>query len=99
MAERQRARNYYRQHKEQVLVRHKAYYKAHPEKTLARIAVAKAKRKGLLKIQPCADCGVSPSKAKIQAHHEDYSKPLDVIWLCPMCHRRRECQIDFKKAV
>lgn len=33
----------------------------------------------------CADCG----KADVQAHHEDYSKPLEVIWLCLDCHRKR----------
>ena len=35
-----------------------------------------------LRKQPCAVCG----EAKVEAHHHDYSKPLDVIWLCRSCH-------------
>lgn len=38
----------------------------------------------LFKPKECA-CGKSP----VQAHHTDYSKPLEVEWLCKDCHRSR----------
>ena len=34
----------------------------------------------------CAICG--DEKGRIEAHHEDYSRPLDIIWCCPKCHDR-----------
>lgn len=54
-----------------------------PEKVKAREAVYKAKKSGKLIIEPCSVCN---STENIHAHHEDYSKPLDVIWLCNKCH-------------
>lgn len=30
------------------------------------------------------------------AHHEDYSKPLKITWLCVSCHRRRHIEIGNK---
>lgn len=41
---------------------------------------------GKIKRQPCEVCGAMPT----EAHHPDYSKPLDVEWLCPTHHRERE---------
>lgn len=35
----------------------------------------------------CSICGCSPDEHRIETHHEDYSKPLDVIWCCTPCHR------------
>jgi len=40
---------------------------------------------GRLERKPCACCG-APARMSI-AHHEDYSKPLEVIWLCRVCHK------------
>ena len=44
--------------------------------------MSKAIRDGSLIRQPCERCG----HPKTDGHHEDYSKPLDVIWLCRRCH-------------
>ena len=46
--------------------------------------VKEALRSGKLKRQPCEICG----KEKTVAHHDDYSKPLEVRWLCYSCHRK-----------
>lgn len=54
-----------------------------PDKNKARQKVCYAKRRGKLVEQPCEICGA----LKVMAHHEDYSKPLDVIWLCPKHHK------------
>jgi hypothetical protein len=54
----------------------------YPEKHKARDAVKKAKKSGKLIPKPCLICG----DEKVHAHHEDYSKPLDVKWMCVKCH-------------
>lgn len=55
----------------------------------ARNLVGHALRSGALVKEACTDCGTSDS---IEAHHEDYNKPLDVVWLCFNCHRIRHNQ-------
>ena len=32
--------------------------------------------------KPCAWCGAVPA----QSHHPDYTKPAEVVWLCPPHH-------------
>ena len=56
----------------------------YPERCAARRAVGNAIRRGHLVRQPCEHCGITPTVG----HHPDYSKPLDVIWLCRSCHRK-----------
>ena len=52
----------------------------------ARNAVTRAVRAGDLVRQPCRRCGAP----KAVARHEDFSKPLDVTWLCYKCHAAGE---------
>lgn len=48
----------------------------------ARSDLNHAVRDGRLKKMNCKIC----DNEKSEAHHHDYSKPLDVIWLCKMHH-------------
>lgn len=54
----------------------------------AHRAVADAIEMGTL-VRPteCSRCHETPPH-KLHGHHEDYDKPLDVIWLCGECHAR-----------
>ncbi len=38
------------------------------------------------KIKRAERCSRCEKGGRIHAHHEDYAKPLDVVWLCPRCH-------------
>ena len=60
--------------------------KKYPEKYKARTAVNNAVRDKRLEKLPCAICG----DKKSTAHHEDYSKPLEVVWVCLVCHHKLE---------
>lgn len=60
----------------------KRYAERYPSKRAAHIACKNAVRDGKLMRQPCEKCG-SPVT---QAHHDDYSRPLDVRWLCTTHH-------------
>jgi len=46
------------------------------------------KRRGKLIQEPCFKCGSEES----QMHHPDYTKPLEVVWLCRPCHLKTHAQ-------
>lgn len=59
--------------------------KSNPTKRNAHQRVYTAIRNGMItKAKACQQCG---DDYYIVAHHEDYTKPLDVMWLCQSCHR------------
>lgn len=48
----------------------------------ARATANRHVRSGKIKKHVCCECGAHEA----EMHHEDYSKPLEVIWLCRPCH-------------
>lgn len=63
---------------------HKTYQRTERGQMLfcAKQVVYNLKKMGLLIQSPCEVCG----EAKSQAHHDDYSKPWMVRWLCKLHH-------------
>jgi len=58
--------------------------------TRVRNITQKAIGRGKLIRQPCENCGQNvgePGIKRIEAHHDDYNKPLQVRWLCAACHK------------
>ena len=63
--------------------------KSHSELTLLQKLKANCRsylntylKRGKIKKQPCQVCG----ELKVEAHHDDYSKPLEIKWLCREHH-------------
>ena len=62
----------------------KASQRRYPEKHKAREALHWATRSGrVTKPNTCSQCGTT---GRIEGHHEDYTKPFDVQWLCSRCN-------------
>ena len=71
-------------HPENVARSTRQHRQKHPEKYRARTAVNNALRDGrLVKPDQCERCGTAGA---LHGHHDDYSKPLEVEWLCRSCH-------------
>ncbi len=71
---------------------HKKFWLAENRlKRKAHQAVAYAVQTGKLIRHPCERCGTTQN---VVAHHEDYNKPLDVLWLCKYHHKERHMEID-----
>lgn len=65
----------------------KFYRVQNPEKSRAHQLINKHVRSGKIqRPEACTSCG---RVGHLEGHHEDYSRPLDVIWLCSPCHRAK----------
>jgi hypothetical protein len=63
-------------------------------KANAHAAVYRALKRGeVMRPENCSHCGKAD---RIEGHHDDYSRPLDVMWLCVMCHRERHAELAAK---
>ena len=80
---REHYRRSWRKDADKYRARRKIYYKDYQR--LAHGKVFKAIARGdLVRPNICSNC--SGSDSPIIAHHDDYSKPLEVRWICESCH-------------
>jgi len=67
------------------------YASRNPEKRRAWNRVFHAVERGhMQKPDRCSECGKT---GRLEAHHEDYSKPLEVEWLCRKCHQIKDGRV------
>lgn len=80
---RENRKKYHAEHRDKVLLAHRNYAQKYKNRFVATSAVYMAIKTGKLVRGPCEACGATES---VHGHHDDYSKPLDVNWLCEECH-------------
>ena len=78
------SRRYYAEHSARENARIRRWKLGHPEAKRAHGMVQNALRKGLIRKSPY--CQLCLQETRLQAHHPDYTQPLEVIWLCSACH-------------
>lgn len=61
-----------------------------PQKRIAHCIVANGIRSGRITRGSCSICGSNEA----EAHHEDYSKPLEITWLCKTHHAARHVELN-----
>lgn len=65
-----------------------------PEKARAKAHIQNLVRAGKLKCpDSCENCGAI---CVVHGHHDDYSKPAKVRWLCPSCHNNHHAALRDK---
>ncbi len=94
--ERKKSQLKYIKNRDAVLDRTKKYKLDNPSINKAHRSVASAVRSGkLTRPSKCSNCGEIKA---LDAHHDDYSKPLKVRWLCRSCHERKHSSVYIVEA-
>lgn len=94
----ERARRYQETNPDAVLKTKLKIHSKNPNKINARRVVEAAIKAGVLtKPEACSSCG--KKDCRIEAHHEDHTKPLEVTWLCVSCHRKRDYEMRRKQGI
>ena len=61
------------------------YHERYPMKYAAHVMFRNAVRdKRVPLVTVCSKCS---STEKVEGHHDDYTKPFNVRWLCEKCHK------------
>jgi hypothetical protein len=53
-----------------------------------RLYLQALKKGELHPAEVCEQCGAKPTQQNLNGHHDDYSKPFEVRWLCASCHAK-----------
>lgn len=83
--------NWAKNNREKTRIYQEKWRKENRPQKAANAYLQKHIKKGfIIRSQTCTTCH---KECKTEAHHEDYTKPLDVIWLCRRCHMKlhRRC--------
>lgn len=85
------SRKYYAKNAEKVKASARDHYRKNATKHRASHSLlVKVYTGQIARPSACSSCG---SKLHVEAHHADYSKPYDVIWLCRSCHKKLHAEV------
>lgn len=63
------------------------YYETRKLALKAHRFIERAVKRGWIKRpKTCSICGINKGNRSIHAHHDDYTKPAEVVWACWLCH-------------
>jgi hypothetical protein len=75
--------------RDRAAISHRAFNERNPHQQRAKYDVRNAIRRGDLFRAPCVICG----NPKSHGHHDNYDRPLDVVWLCQPHHVERHLSL------
>lgn len=87
---REATKKWQRENMDLVVERSRKYRAADPERYRAHNRLSKAVSTGkIVKSTQCERCLKPKTSRQLDGHHHDYSKALEVEWLCRQCHKDR----------